>query len=253
MEIVNTQPAKDTYGCGALAAGERRVLIIESDTESVAALQLKLAQAGFKVRALSNGEEARRAIDQDEPHLVVLDWDLPAVIAMDLVRHMRRDPAAQGPRLIALSSLAGEQHVCSGFELGVDDYVVKPFSVPEVVARVRAVLRPMRDAQDETASLRFRELELDVSSGCVMVGTREVVLRNMEFRLLQFLMRNPERAYSRETLLKRVWGREGTTGLRAVDVTVQRVRRALIAQGCASYLQTIRGLGYRLSSDASSL
>jgi two-component system phosphate regulon response regulator PhoB len=230
-------------------AAERRVLIVEQDNESVANLRLKLSQAGFKVSMLGRGEDARTAIDRDNPHLIMIDWDLPAVIAMDLVRHVRRDACSTSPRLIALSSFSGEQHVCSGFELGVDDYVIKPFSVPEVVARVRAVLRPLRNTEQESVYLEFCQLQMDTSYGRLTVGDKVISLRNMEFRLLQFLMRSPERAYSRETLLHRVWGNNCRTGLRAVDVTVQRIRRALTPNGCGGYLQTIRGLGYRLSAD----
>jgi two-component system phosphate regulon response regulator PhoB len=231
-------------------APERRVLIVEPDSESVAALKSKLAQAGFTVRTLTRGEDARVAIDREHPHLVMLDWDLPTVIAMDLVRHVRRDASVKGPRLIALSSFSSEQHVCSGFELGLDDYVVKPFSVPELVARVRALLRPLHDAHQGPVVLRFRELEMDTGSGRLTFKSRPVNLRNMEFRLLEYLMRAPERAFSRDTLLRAVWGGNGRTGMRAIDVTVQRIRRALARDG-GHYLQTVRGLGYRLSASNS--
>jgi two-component system phosphate regulon response regulator PhoB len=232
------------------AVAQRRVLIVEHDGASVAALQLKLSQAGFTVSTLNRGEDARVAVDRQQPHLVMIDWDLPAVIAMDLVRHIRRDTLSKGPRLIALSSFAGEQHVCSGFELGVDDYVIKPFSVPEVVARVRAILRPMRTAKEETTHLEFCQLQMDASEGRVTIVDKTISLRNMEFQLLLFLMRRPERAYSRETLLHHVWGSDCRAGMRAVDVTIQRIRRALAPHGCGEYLQTIRGVGYRLSAGA---
>jgi two-component system phosphate regulon response regulator PhoB len=232
-------------------ATERRVLIIENDSASVAALHSKLSQAGFKVSTAVRGEDARAAIERDSPHLIMIDWDLPAMIALDLVRHVRRDASHKGPRLIALSSFAGEQHVVSGFELGVDDYVIKPFSVPEVVARVRAVLRPMRGHGEESAYLEFRELQMDAASGRVTIIDKTITLRNMEFQLLQFLMRRPERAYSREALLNQVWGGDSDAGMRAVDVTIQRIRRALAPHGCGGYLQTIRGVGYRLSAGES--
>jgi two-component system phosphate regulon response regulator PhoB len=228
-------------------AAECRVLIVENDMDSMAGLQLKLSQAGFKVSTLNRAEDARGAVDRDNPHLIMIDWDLPAMIAMDLVRHVRRDSSRKGPRLIALSSFAGEQHIVSGFELGVDDYVIKPFSVPEVVARVRAVLRPQRSMPSESSYLEFRELQMDADGGRVTIVDKTVRLRHMEFQLLLFLMRRPERAYARETLLHQVWGRNCNVGLRAVDVTIQRIRRALAPHGCGEYLQTIRGVGYRLS------
>jgi two-component system phosphate regulon response regulator PhoB len=245
----NAAPAEPVSPSAAdRCATECRVLIVENDVESVAGLQLKLSQAGFTVSTLIRGEDARGAVDRDNPHLIMIDWDLPAMIAMDLVRHVRRDSGRKGPRLIALSSFAGEQHIVSGFELGVDDYVIKPFSVPEVVARVRAVLRPQRSMPAESSYIEFRELQMDAEGGRVTVVDKAVPLRHMEFQLLLFLMRRPERAYGRETLLHQVWGRNCTAGLRAVDVTVQRIRRALAAHGCGEYLQTIRGVGYRLSA-----
>jgi two-component system phosphate regulon response regulator PhoB len=250
MEGVALNHTHNTLSEPASSAGaERRVLIVEQDTESVAALQNKLSQAGFKVTTLVRGEDARVAVDRDHPHLVMIDWDLPAMIAVDLLRHIRRDTGSRAPRLIALSSFAGEQHVVSSFEFGVDDYVVKPFSVPEVVARVRAVLRPMRPAKEEMTSLEFRELHMDASEGRLTIMDTTITLRNMEFQLLQFLIRRPERAYTRETLLQHVWGNNCRAGMRAVDVTVQRIRRALAPYGCGEYLQTIRGVGYRLSAD----
>lgn len=227
---------------------ERRVLIVESDDIAIKTLQLSLAQAGFKVGTLNRAEDARSAIERDNPHLVMINWDLPAVIAMDLVRFIRRDTLSKGPRLIALSTFASEQHVCSGLELGVDDYVIKPFSVPELVARVRAVLRSTEKSAEESLYVEFHELQMDTSCGRLTVAEKAVTLRNMEYRLLQYLMRAPERAFSREVLLDRVWGNNCRTGPRAVDVTVQRIRRALAASGCDCYLQTIRGMGYRLSA-----
>ncbi len=234
---------------GAGAPNQRRVLIVERDSESVANLKLKLSQAGFKVTISLQGEDARLAVDRDEPHLIMMDWDLPAMIAMDLVRHIRGRAAARGPRLIALSSFGSEQHVVSGFDLGVDDYVIKPFSVPEVVARVRAVLRPMRTAAEDSSYFEFRELRVDSNDSRVTVLDRTVALRKMEFQLLLFLVRRAERAFSRETLLQQVWGSQSQAGVRAVDVTIQRIRRALAPHDCDRYLQTIRGMGYRLSVD----
>jgi two-component system phosphate regulon response regulator PhoB len=230
--------------CSSVA--ERRVLIVDHDAESVAALRFPLSQAGFKVSTSSRGEDPRLAVDRDHPHVVMVDWDLPAVIAMDLLRHVRRHSMSGGPRLIALSSFAGEQHVVSGFELGVDDYVIKPYSVVEVVARVRAVLRPMSFTRDEICCLEFRELQLDASESRVTIRGEALSLRHLEFRLLQFLMRRPERAHTREALLLNVWGGDRRVSARAVDVTIQRIRRVLTAHDC-EYLQTVRGVGYRLS------
>jgi two-component system phosphate regulon response regulator PhoB len=224
-----------------------RVLIVEQDWEAAGALHTALLQAGFQVHVLDKGQDPQAAVDAHRPHLVMLDWDMPAVIAMDLLQHIRRTSVWKGTRLIALSNFSGEQHVVSGFELGVDDYVVKPFSVSEVVARARAVLRPLRNLKEQTNYLEFGEMQIHLGEVRLTIRDKTIPLRNMEFQLLQFLMQRPERACSREMLLYQVWGRDSRSGLRAVDVTVQRIRRALMPHGCGDHVQTIRGLGYRLS------
>ena len=249
----STEPhciADSAPACGEAAAA-RRVLIIERDPQSVQALRGRLAQAGFQVTVVAGeaGEAALAALEE-QPHLVMLDWDLPAVITMQLVHRARRRSPDDTPRLMALSSFAGEQHVVSGFEQGVDDYVVKPYSVPEVVARARAVLRPQRSAVAPRERLDFGFLSLEPDSGRLAARGREVSLRAMELRLLGFFMRHPERAFTREALLKRVWGLESRAGLRAVNVTVQRIRQALAPCGCQQYLQSVRGIGYVLSAHA---
>ena len=231
----------------------RRVLIIERDPQSVQALSRKLTQAGFEVAVVAGteGEVAHEALER-APDLVMLDWDLPTVITMQLVQRARRLSADGMPRLMAFSSFAGEQHVVSGFEQGADDYVVKPFSVPEVVARAQAVLRPLRAGRTvQSARLEFGSLALDAAEGRLTAEDRPVPLRSGELRLLAFLMHHPERAFTREALLRRVWGSDSRVGLRAVNVTVQRIRQALAPHGCAAYLQSVRGVGYVLSERAS--
>jgi two-component system, OmpR family, phosphate regulon response regulator PhoB len=229
------------------APAERRVLIIENETDSHPELRFALARAGFKVDTLSH-KQALGVTNGEYPHLVMLDWDLPGTLAMDLLRHIRARYSSHGVCLIALSSFAGEQQIVSGFELGLDDYIIKPFSMSEVVARVRAMLRTTLRRQGDTNYLAFHQLQIDSSQGRVTIMDKTVALRRMEFLLLEFLTRRPERAYSRETLLSLIWGNDCRAGLRTVDVTVQRVRRALAPHGCGDYLQTIRGVGYRLSA-----
>ena len=232
--------------------GLRRVLIIERDPQSVQALSGKLVQAGFDVAVVggTEGEAAYEALERS-PDLLMLDWDLPAVITMQLVQRARRRTADGLPRVIAFSSFAGEQHVVSGFEQGVDDYVVKPFSVPEVVARAQAVLRPLRGATSPCECLEFGPLTLDAAEKRLTADERPVALRSKELRLLAFLMRHPEHAFTREALLRRVWGFDSRVGLRAVNVTVQRIRQALAPHGCAALLLSVRGVGYVLSERGS--
>lgn len=230
-----------------------RVLIVERDAESAAALHRGLSLAGFKVLMLGSAEDASAVIDRDSPHLVMVDWDLPSVITMNLVRHIRGSGGRHGPRLIALSTFSGEQQVVTGFELGVDDYVVKPFSVREVVARVRAVLRPTQAVRENPDVVRVGRLCVDQGNERITALNRSVTLRSLEFRLLAFLARNLERAFSRDALLSHVWGSDSAADRRAVDVTVQRIRRALGPHDCAAYLETVRSVGYRLSRNCDSV
>jgi two-component system phosphate regulon response regulator PhoB len=234
-------------GVAQSAAGQR-VLIVDHGTESAQSLQKMLAQAGFLVASVDENEHVTAAIRRNSPHLVMLDWDLPGALAIDLIRHIRDAKCGRAPRLIILSKLSGDDQIVTGFELGADDYVVKPFSVPEVIARVRAVLRTADQRRDESPVLRFHQLELWVDEGRIRVRDCTVPLRSMEYRVLEFLMRNPGRAFSRAALLDRVWGEHCRAQERAVDVVVQRVRKALTPFGCEDYVQTIRSVGYRLSA-----
>jgi two-component system phosphate regulon response regulator PhoB len=200
------------------------------------------------VSTVNHLENPCDAVDRERPDLVMVDWDLPDMVIMNLVRHVRNHALSAGPRLIALSSSASEQHIVSGFELGVDDYVVKPYSVVEVVARVRAVLRSSLRNKPQSGYLQFHQLHMDTAQRRLTIRDQTIGLRHMEFVLLEFLMQRPDRAFSREVLLRQVWGADSPAGLRAVDMTVQRVRRALGLHGCGEFLQTVRGVGYRLSA-----
>jgi two-component system, OmpR family, phosphate regulon response regulator PhoB len=232
----------------AAAESQTRVMLVEDDSKPERGLRLRLAQMGFTVSTVDRNENPCEAVDREHPHLVIVDWDLPGVLTMNLIRHLRSDAVTGGPRLIALSRFGSEQHIISGFELGVDDYITRPYSDTEAVARVRAVLRPSQRERVGDSFLQFGKLHMDIAERRVTFQDKNIVLRHMEFILLEFLMSRPERAYSRELLLRQVWGTDSRAGLRTVDVTVQRVRRALTEQGCNVYLQTVRGVGYRLSA-----
>jgi len=247
--IIEEGCVMDIVGAGvAQNATERRVLIVDHGADSAQPLQQMLSLAGFQVASVDENEHVSAAIRRNSPHLVMLDWDLPGAMAIDLIRHIRDAKSGRAPRLIILSKLSGDDQIVTGFELGADDYVVKPFSVLEVIARVRAVLRAAEQRRDESPVLRFQNLELWVNEGRVRVRDVTVRLRSMEYRVLEFLMRNPGRAFSRAALLDRVWGEHCSAQERAVDVVVQRVRKALAPFGCEEYIQTIRSVGYRLSA-----
>ena len=229
----------------------RRVLFIDRDAESTRPLQEGLLQAGIVV-AFDSGVQALAAIERTGPDLVVLDWNLPGNRAPELLRQMQRMTSPARPRTLAVSELCDEERVLSGFALGVDDFVVKPYSVPEVVARVRAILRSIPTPREQTPNqmMRFRDLRLDAQTGGVVVRGEPVRLRRQEFRLLYLLLERAGRVVPRDQLLSVLWGPDCNAAARAVDVTVQRTRKALMRHGCAEYLQTVRGVGYRLSEPA---
>jgi two-component system phosphate regulon response regulator PhoB len=227
----------------------QRVLIVDQACDAAQALQARLAQAGFIVSTEEQSERVPSAIKHNSPHIVMLDWDLPGMIAIDLIRRIRSTSSGMPPRLMILSKLSGDDQIVTGLELGADDYVVKPFSVSEVVARVRAILRTGDSRQDDSPVVRYHDLELWVEEGRVRVRDAIVQLRSMEYRVLEFLMRHPGRAFSRSALLERVWGGHSRAQERAVDVVVQRIRKSLADHRCEGYVQTIRSVGYRLEAE----
>jgi len=199
------------------------------------------------VVSLDSGVQALAAIERDTPHLVVLDWNLPGVRSPVLLREIQLIGRGR-PRILAVSEPCEEQQVLASFELGVDDFVLRPYSVPEVVARIRAILRPQRSSDFPEEVLVFHELRIDVETVTLEVRGEPIALRPLEFRLLHFLMQHSERVFTRRQLLAQIWGTINSADDRAVDVTVQRARKALARCGCAEYLQTVRGVGYRLSA-----
>ncbi len=225
----------------------KQILIVDRDVAAVEALRQKLSDAGFIVRAITDGLAAAVSVAERPPHLVIIDWNMPGFTALDLIQAIRSARAPQAVRLIILSALTGEQNVVAGLNFGADDYIVKPFSLREVVARVCAVLRSRpRDAQPETLSCD--SLVLDSSTNRVTAGGRQVNLRGIEYRLLEFLMANLGRTFNRTQLLTQVWGDDTEVDERTVDVNVQRLRKILSAWGYEAYVQTVRGFGYRFAA-----
>ena len=228
--------------------GIKRVLLLDRDAESLSLLRSRLQQAGYGVTALVDSNQALQAVEREQPDLVMLDWDIPGVAPADLVGRMRRCNGPKGPRVLLMSMLAAEPQILAGFEAGADDYVVKPFSLAEIMARVRALLRSVRNDDVDARVLRFQELQISGHDFRLTIEGKPVALRGSEYRLLEFLVRHPERAFTRTQLLDRVWGRDARAEERAIDVTVQRLRKALARHDCAQYIQTVRGIGYRISS-----
>ena len=227
----------------------KQILIVDRDVASVEPLRQKLAEAGFVVRAIAEGGAALQAIEERPPHLVIVDWNMPGPAALDLIKGVRRVRTPQPVRLIILSSLSAEQDVVNGLDLGADDYIAKPFSLREAVARVGALLRP-HPLDRQPPALCCDELVLDSATNRVTARGKLINLRGVEYRLLEFLMAHPGRTFNRNQLLAHVWGGDHDVDERTVDVNVQRLRRILSERGYEAYIQTVRGFGYRFSSPA---
>ncbi len=225
----------------------KQILIVDRDVAAVEPLRQKLSDSGFVVRAITDGSAAAVSVSERPPHLVIIDWNMPGFIHFDLIQGIRSARAPEAVRLIILSALASEQNVVAGLECGADDYIAKPYSPGEVVARVRAILRS-RTRHSAPAILSCDGLVLDPSANRVTAHKRLVSLRGIEYRLLEVFMRNPGRTFNRAQLLTLVWGGDTEVDERTVDVNVQRLRKILAPTGYESYIQTVRGFGYRFAA-----
>jgi two-component system phosphate regulon response regulator PhoB len=228
----------------------KQILIVDRDVAAVEPLRQRLSEVGFLVRAITDGAAAAASVAERPPHLVIMDWNTPGFMALDLIQGIRATRAPQAIRLIILSTLAGEQDVVAGLNFGADDYIAKPFSLREVVARVGAVLRT-RNRDKQPSMLSCEGLLLDSATNRVTAGGRPINLRGIEYRLLEFLMSNVGRTFNRTQLLAQVWGDDAEVDERTVDVNVQRLRKILSESGYEAYIQTVRGFGYRFAAAAS--
>jgi two-component system, OmpR family, phosphate regulon response regulator PhoB len=224
----------------------KQILIVDRDVAAIEPLRQTLSDVGFVVRAIADGGAAVSALAERPPHLIIIDWNMPGTAALELIQTIRGMGKPHVVRLIILSALAGERDVVMGLNIGADDYIAKPFSLREVVARVAAVLRTHRH-EPQHCALSCGELTLDPSTNRVTAAGRLIHIRGIEYRLLEFLMSHPGRTFNRAQLLTRIWGESSEVDERTVDVNVQRLRRILNDSGYEAYVQTVRGFGYRLA------
>lgn len=222
------------------------VLVVEDEPAILELIAVNLEQAGFHVLRAADAESALRLIGEALPDLMLIDWMLPGLSGIELVRRLRREERTRALPLILLTARGAEVDKVLGLEAGADDYVTKPFSPRELVARIRAVLRRRRPEVGEEV-LEAGGLKLDPAARRVLAEGRVVALGPTEFRLLHFLMTHPERVHSRSQLLDRVWGDHVFVEERTVDVHVRRLRAALEPHGLSGLIQTVRGAGYRFS------
>jgi two-component system phosphate regulon response regulator PhoB len=223
-----------------------RILVVEDEAAIAELVSINLRHAGHEVTLAETADQAQAAVDGALPDLVLLDWMLPGRSGLSLAKQWRADPRTRALPVIMLTARAEEADRVAGLDAGADDYLSKPFSTSELMARIRAVLRRKApEALDD--AVEVAGLRLDPSTRRVTFGGREVKVGPTEFRLLHFFMTHPERVHSRAQLLDRVWGDHVFIEERTVDVHVKRLREALAPVNCAAMIETSRGAGYRLT------
>jgi two-component system phosphate regulon response regulator PhoB len=227
------------------------VLVVEDESAIAELIAINLRHVGFEVTVVADADTAQRAVDRVLPDLVLLDWMLPGQSGVAIARRWRADARTRELPIIMLTARAEEADKITGLDAGADDYLTKPFSTKELLARIRAVLRRKAPEALDSA-VEVGGLRLDPSTRRVTRKfgdeLREVKIGPTEFRLLHFLMTHPERVHSRAQLLDRVWGDHVFIEERTVDVHVKRLREALAPVQCSSLIETVRGAGYRLTA-----
>ncbi len=223
-----------------------RILIVEDEPAIAELVAINLRHAGFECAIAGDGDAAQDEIDRVLPDLVVLDWMLPGQSGLTMAKRWRGDARTRELPIIMLTARSEEADKLSGLDVGADDYLTKPFSTKELLARIRAVLR-RRAPEALDSAVEISGLRLDPATRRVTRGEREVKIGPTEFRLLHFFMTHTERVHSRAQLLDRVWGDHVFIEERTVDVHVKRLREALTPVQCAGLIETVRGAGYRLT------
>lgn len=226
------------------------ILVVEDDAAIRDMLSFALKQAGFITEAVSDAEKGLDWLAKHKPDLILLDWMLPGIDGIECIRRLRANEFLADIPVIMLTAKGDSEDMVKGLSVGADDYVNKPFSPPELVARIKALLRRCRVGdEDDSQKLEFGDLVLDTQSHRVSIDGQRVDLGPTEFRLLHFFMKTPERAYSRSQLLDQVWGDTVYIEERTVDVHIRRLRKALEPTGHDNFVQTVRGVGYRFAMD----
>jgi two-component system phosphate regulon response regulator PhoB len=223
------------------------VLIVEDEASLVTMLRYNLEREGFAVDEAADGEEALLRIAERRPDAILLDWMLPLVSGLEVCRQLRRAPATRGLPVIMLTAKAEEADRVRGLDSGADDYIVKPFSPGELVARLRAVIRRARPEPADNV-LRYADVAMDLVAHRVARAGKPIHLGPTEFRLLRHFLQNPARVFSREQLLDRVWGHDAELEIRTVDVHIRRLRKALNGDADSDLVRTVRSVGYALDA-----
>lgn len=225
----------------------RQILIVEDESAVREMVAFALRRADFEPVEAADAREAQEAIMRSVPGVILLDWMLPGMSGIEYARRLRKEEFTRDIPVIMLTARSTEDDRVLGLDSGADDYVVKPFSSRELIARIKAVIR-RSNVHGDAEQIQVEGLLLDTASHRVFANDRIVELGPTEFRLLSFLMQHPERVYSRGQLLDHVWGGNVYVDERTVDVHIRRLRKALQPRGYDKYIQTVRGAGYRFST-----
>jgi two-component system phosphate regulon response regulator PhoB len=220
------------------------VLVVDDEAAIRDMMRFALEQAGMHVQSAANAHEALLSISEKRPDIILMDWMMPGVSGIELTRRLRKDSYSKDIPIIMLTARVSEDDKVAGLEAGTDDYVIKPFSPRELIARIRAVLRRSSPV-DESGKLIMGKLTLDTVARRMLHDGVEIHIGPTEYRLLEFFMSHAGRSYSRVQLLDHVWGTNAYLEERTVDVHIRRLRKILEPTGTSHYLQTIRGHGYR--------
>ena len=227
-------------------SGNSHILIVDDERAIREMISLALSKEGFACLEAANAHEAEKLIQEEAPDLVLLDWMMPGLSGIDFVRRLRKEEKTRTLPVIMLTAKTEEQDKIQGLDTGADDYLAKPFSTRELIARVRALLR-RSTSMDDTSVKSVAGLTLDEETHRVRAGDHYIELGPTEFKLLNFFMQNPERVFSREQVLNNVWGERVYVEDRTVDVHIRRLRKELEPTGHDKLIQTVRGAGYRFS------
>ncbi len=222
------------------------ILIVEDEPDIRELLNFTISRSGHSVIEAETAEDALTVLDRGTPELIIIDWMLPGMDGIDLAKKLRADELTKELPIIMLTARGEESDKLRSFEAGIDDYVTKPFSPKELMARIKALLR--RTGTPDDQSLSVAGIRLDLASHRLFINDEKVTIGPTEFKLLELFMRNPNRAFDRAQLLDRVWGRSVYVEERTVDVHVLRLRKILKPFGRNHIIETVRGLGYRLAA-----
>ena len=224
------------------------ILIVEDEESILELIAINLHQAGFNPIRSLNAEYAETLIREALPDLIILDWMLPGMSGVEFAKRVRGNPNTKNIPIIMLTAKSDESNKLKGLDTGADDYMTKPFSPKELIARIKAVLRRKSpELVDEPISIKG--LTLDPNKHLLQYNNKTITIGPTEFKLLNFFMKNPDRVFSRNQILDKIWGNKSDIDDRTVDVHIKRLRDTLKISGQESLIKTIRGIGYRLSKD----